>query len=453
MELIRDKAIPNVRTSLPGPYAKKWEAFHMKHAALSTYEKGFVWDRKAPAIGPFCMDPDGNLFLDFASHVASNALGYNHPKLLEVAKKVSAIDPDRYAGADFIAAYGKDPAQMEIPTVSHLHKKMIQLTKQFNFTKAFFSNSGAEAVENAIKLAYAARKNNGYGFCFYGAFHGRTLGALSLNRSKVQQKKWYPEVPKIVSLRYCSCKEHCECGWMVKARNGESISQLVELFDSSFGTIDPEELSYIIIEPIQGEGGYKIPNKKFMKEVRKISQQYHIPLIDDEIQTGIGRTGKIWAIEHFDIKPDMITASKALRVGATIGREEFFPKEEGRISGTWCEGNALATALGYTLLEVIEKERLLKNATEKGNYFLKRLNELKQKFSCVQDVRGLGLMDAIELDTKERRDKLVMAVRKKGLLILGCGYKAARFLPPLDVHQREIDLAMDILEASLKEVC
>jgi 4-aminobutyrate aminotransferase len=446
----RKTVTPAIRVAPPGPQSRKWIAYHQAAAARATYVEGFVWDRAAPAIGPFCTDPDGNVFLDFASHVGTSLLGYNHPELLAVSDRLRSVDPDRYAGTDFISAYGGDPQHLGIPTPSHLHHKLLEITAPFGFGTAFFSNSGAEAVENAIKICYDARRNCGYGFCFLGAFHGRTLGALSLNRSKRLHRSWYPQIPNIVHLPYCVCDGECHCGFWLGPVG--SVSRLAHFLDPVHGLIDPAEVAYIIIEPIQGEGGYYVPERAFMAEIGRVAREYRIPLIADEVQSGMGRTGRWWASEHFDLQPDIIVAGKALRVGATIGRTELFPREEMRLGSTWGEGNALSSAIGFTTIEVIRRDGLLEHASRMGECLRQELRRLQRRFDCIVDIRGLGLMDAIELDTVERRGRILRACLERGLLLLGCGFKAIRFLPPLDTTQRELDLALEILSASFEGV-
>lgn len=445
----RQTQTPKIKTKLPGPNAQKWVEFHLKNAAKATYEKHFVWDRSAPAIGPFCTDPDGNVILDFASHVSSNPLGYNHPALTKVAGELAKIEPDRYAGTDFIGASAKTPALSKLPTPAHLHDKLIEITSRFGFKKVFLSNSGSEAVENAIKFCYQYRKNYGYGFTFDGAFHGRTLGALSLNRSKNLHKSWYPQIPYILSFPFDYCHgEDCNYAGS-RHRAADSIEKML---DPEKGLIIPEEVAFIIIEPIQGEGGYNIPETKFIQNIAKTAKKHGIPLICDEIQSGMGRTGKWWASEHFGIKPDIITAGKALRVGATIGKEKLFPKESYRIGSTWGEGNAIASAVGYMTIEIIQKENLLQNATKMGNYYLNELRKLKESHSQIHNVRGIGLMDAMDFTTKKLRDDFREKCLQKGLLLLSCGYKVVRLLPPLDVTKREIDLSLEIIKQVLNEL-
>ena len=449
----RDTALPTIHSPLPGPNARKWAGFHRKHAAHSTYFYDFVWDRSAPAVGPFCTDVDGNVILDFASHVAGSPLGYNHPELTTLAKKLAAIDPDRYAGTDFVGAWGPDPELSDVPTPSHLHYKLMEITKPFGFDVAFFSNSGAEAVENAIKVCYDFRRNYGYGICFYGAFHGRTLGALSLNRSRKVQRDWYPQIPRIIDLPYCRCTGPCDCGWMIYSiRRKGVISRFTQILDPDIGIMSPEEVAYIIIEPVLGEGGYDLPNRDFIKEVAETARTNGIPLICDEIQSGLGRTGKWWACEHFNIRPDIITSGKALRIGATLGKKRIFPHEERRISSTWGEGNAISSAMGYKIIEVIQKEDLLRNATRMGNHLLDGLRTFQSSYQFLHDARGLGLMAAISVSTDKTRNRIVQRAFQKGLLLLACGFESIRFLPPLNVTRREIDIGLDILDDVLKNL-
>ena len=439
----RERVLPNVK-KIPGINAQRWTKRSLKHAASTTLEEGFVWARDKPALGPWCTDVDDNIILDFASHIASAPLGYNHPDIIELMKTFPKADPDRYAGTDFLAGYAGT-----FPSVADLHEKVISITKKFGFDAALFTNSGAEAIENAIKICYNARHSEGYGVCFDGAFHGRTLGALSLNRSKAVQREYYPQIPNIVSFPYCTCKNTCICGWETRSKRGKTESKLHQWLDNDFGLVDEKEVSYIIIEPIQGEGGYNVPSKKYIRNVYKEAKEHHIPVISDEIQAGMGRTGTWWACEQFGVKPDVIAAAKGLRVGATISKRKMFPNVKGRVGGTWSEGNALASAVGCVTIEVIQKENLLRNAARQGVYILRRLKELR-RHRCVVDTRGVGLMDAVEFDTQKTRDQVVEKCLKKGLLILGAGYKAIRLLPPLNVTRREIDVAVDVLDRVVK---
>jgi len=441
----RVTATVRVTVPPPGPRAKRWAAHHLAAAAPATYQEGFVWDRSAPAIGPFCTDADGNVLLDFASHIGTAALGYNHPALLEEAARCAAVDPDRYAGTDFIGAAGPDPDRPAFPTPAHLQHKLLELTAPFGFGRAFLSNSGAEAVENAIKCCYAARRTARYGITFDGAFHGRTLGALSLNRSKAVQRAFFPQIPQVLSLPFCTCVAACRCGW----EGADGASRLARLLDPEAGLVRPEEVAFVIFEPVQGEGGYRVPRKAFLQELARLARLHGIPLIADEVQSGMGRTGRWWAVEHFGVTPDLMTAGKALRVGATAGRADLFPAEGNRIGGTWAEGNALSTAVGYRTIAVIEQEGLLENASRMGGRLLSGLREFAGRHRHVVEARGLGLMAAIELDSRARRDRVLKAALARGLVLLGCGVKAIRLLPPLDVTEREVGMALDLLGKAL----
>ena len=308
----------------------------------------------------------------------------------------------------------------------------------YDLDTVFLSNSGAEAVENAIKIAYQDQDAH-RGVTFEGAFHGRTLGALSLNRSKTVHRKGYPEVPGIMSVPYCSCRGECECGWQT---NGPGGNVLADKLHSKRGNVHPDEVAYLILEPVQGEGGYRVPNEDFVADVQALTDEYDIHVISDEIQAGLGRTGEMWGIDHVDLEPDVVTSAKGLRVGATVANSDVFPKEKGRLSSTWGAGDVISAAQGVATLDAIHEYDLLENATERG----RQMHELiaDADHDCITDIRGRGLMFAVEFDTKERREEVVKHALGRGLLTLGCGYKSLRLLPPLDVTEREIELGTDI---------
>ncbi|MCK4670513.1 MAG: aminotransferase class III-fold pyridoxal phosphate-dependent enzyme [Nanoarchaeota archaeon] len=444
----RNTAVPKVRR-ISGPNARAWAEFHLKYAAPSTYVPEFIWDRSAPAIGPFCTDVDGNVIMDFVSHIASSPLGYNNPELISLMKKLSFL-PDKYAGSDFIAGHGKKPKKSEIPTPSHLHHKIVEITKTFGFDCAYFSNTGTEAVENAIKICYAYRENNGYGITALGAFHGRTLGALSLNESKLVHKNWYPQVPKIITMPFPD--EQDLRRWFVISKDGVTRSYIEDLMHPKVGMIDPDETAYVIIEPVQGEGGYNIADKTEMQHLFEFCHDNDIPIICDEIQAGMGRTGKWWCSEHYDVKPDVIASAKSLQVGATISKRGMFPAENGRISSTWGEGNAMASALGYKIIDIIQKKNLLHNATKQGEKLKKIMADVQVKQKQIINVRGIGLMLAFEMDTEKNRKILLQKCLKNGLLLAPCGHKTIRVLPPLDVTNREVDLFAQLFEKSAKRI-
>ena len=441
----RETAEPNVR-SMPGENARRWAEAHREHAAKSTYVYDFVWDLAGEATGPFCTDVDGNVLMDFTSHVGAAPLGYNNPKILDPLSEFDLVDPLKIAGQDFyVSGEGLGDG---IPGPSELMERLVDVTGHYGMDTVFLSNSGAEAVENGIKICYDASEGQ-YGIAFQGGFHGRTLGALSLNRSKSVQRRGYPEIAGIHDLPYCddagSDPASCGCGFFT-----DDGSQLRSMLDPATGFVDPDSVAYLILEPVQGEGGYRIPSEAFMDEVAAVTEELDVYVVADEIQSGLGRTGEMWAADHFAIEPDVITSAKGLRVGATISRRDVFPEEGARISSTWGAGDVLASAQGALTIDAIEEYDLLDNATERGRQMIERLTDAAP--DGVVDVRGLGLMLAVEFETKAMRDDVMEAALTRGFLTLGCGYKTLRLLPPLDVTEREIDLGADLLLESIADV-
>lgn len=444
----RDTAEPRVDT-VPGENADAWVTAHQAVAAPSTHVYGFVWDITQDAEGPFCTDPDGNVLLDFTSHVASAPLGYNNPELRSRLGAFDFLDPIKIAGHDFYAGHGSTPQSATLPGPGELMERLTDITWP-KMDTVFLSNSGAEAIENAIKVCYDYTAGGTYGITFDGAFHGRTLGALSLNRSKGIHRRDFPEVSGISALPYCedvTCSpETCQCGFFPD----ESSSQLRRLVDPKRGRIDPTEVAYVIVEPIQGEGGYRIPSEAFLKEIAAVCKDQKIPLIVDEIQTGLGRTGEWWGIDQWAIEPDVIAVGKALRVGATVGRADVFPEEKSRLSSTWGAGDIIGSLVGALTIDIIEDNGLRANAREQGTRMLERLRDADPDY--VVDIRGRGLMIALEFDTKARRDAVLeCCFKRRGLLTLPCGYKTLRLLPPLDVTRREIELGSELVLATITD--
>ena len=395
---------------------------------LPTYERLPVeFDRGE---GVYLHDHEGNRYLDALAGIAVNLLGYRHPALIEAGHE--ALDGIHHLSNLF-----------EIPPQRELARRLSDLAAG---TRAFFCNSGAEAVEAAIKFArkYSHRFGND-GRTILSAknsFHGRTLGALSLNRSKSVYRREFPEIGKVHDVPFCddrSCTaETCSCGFL----SGER-SQLRRLLDPERGAVDPDDVAYLIIEPVQGEGGLRYPSDAFAEEIATLCAEHDLHLVADEVQAGVGRTGEFWASDHYPYEPDVIAAGKGLRVGATLANSDVFPDQRGRLSSTWGGGDIVGALQGVLTLDVIEDENLLDNATERGAQFRETLREADP--DGVVDVRGKGLLLGVECETKERRDAVMEAALQRGLLMLGCGYKTLRILPPLDVRDREIDLAVDLL--------
>ena len=442
----RDTVEPAV-DAFPGSNAQQWVEFHGQNAAPSEYSHEFVWDITEAADGPFVTDVDGNVLMDFTCHIGAAPLGYNNEKMLGKLREFDLVEPMKIAGQDLYFGSGPDPESAGFPGSSHLMEKLAEVSSTYGMDTVFLSNSGAEAVENAMKITHNHAPAAKYGYTFAGSFHGRTLGTLSLTKSKEVYTRHYPEVAGIETVPFCvdrDCTpETCGCGFF----DGDG-SRFRNALAPEGGHVNPDEVAFAILEPIQGVGGYRFPSESFMAEVGAVADEYDIPLVVDEIQSGVGRTGKFWASEHYDIEPDVITAAKGLRVGATVARSELFPDEKNRLGSTFGGGDLLASAMGTLTIEAIQEHDLLANATERGRQATELLaDDLPES---VVDVRGKGLMLAVEFDTADRRDAVVTEALERGLLTLGCGKKTIRLLPPLDSTEREIDVGISLFADAAK---
>ncbi len=374
------------------------------------------------ADGNGCMlyDVDGNSFLDFTSNIGACPLGYSHPAIMDLLKEYSKNGAHKIAGQDF---YCVEHAELSSQALSILPKGF----------KTFFANSGAEAVENAIKIAYRKMSDSTPstlpGISCINAFHGRTLGALSFTFSKPVQKKGYPELP-VMRIKFCISDSDPEI---------DTIEKLLR----------ENKVAFVLTELIQGEGGYNIASKEFIQNLRKSADKHGVPLILDEVQSGMGRTGKWWAFEHYGVKPDIISAAKALQVGMTAYDSRLEPEERGALSSTWGGGNRVDMAIGARIIEIIKNDKLLDNASVMGNKLRKGIHELGQKKNSIINVRGIGLMIGIEFDTKENRDTKLMQLFKKGLLLLPAGQKAMRVIPPLIITDEEVEEGLDLMDQVL----
>lgn len=387
-----------------------------KYLIFTTFAYDMVIERGERC---YLYDKNGKKYLDFTSNVASSPLGYGDEDIEKIINDISKTGAHKIAGQDF---YCKEHVELAEELSKILPK---------NLKKFFFSNSGAEANENAIKLCYRYKSlkfninpNELIGISFEKDFHGRTLGVLTFTSSKEVQKKGYPEF-KVKRLIF---------------NDENNLNEITEI---------KEYAAFLIMELMQGEGGYNIAKKSFVKKLYKILKKNEIPLIIDEIQTGLGRSGKWFMFEHYKIKPNILTLAKSLQVGATIVEEKFDPKEAGAISSTWGGGDRIDLAVGKIVIEKIRKHKLYKNAKKMGKYLLKRLKEIEKKFEFIKNARGIGLLCAIDI-INEKREKLIQNCFKNGLLLLPCGEKSIRFIPPLIIKKDEIDEGIEIFEKCLK---
>jgi 4-aminobutyrate aminotransferase len=399
------------------------------------------------AQGVWVRDADDNVFLDFTSGIAVCATGHCHPRVVQAIKDQA----DRLlhmSGTDFYYE----------PQIV-LAKKLASLALGEGVKRTYFGNSGAEAVEAAFKLArYHTRRE--LNIAFFGAFHGRTMGALSLTASKtIQRRHYYPVVPGITHIPYAYCYR---CPYnLCYPQCGLYCVHWVE--DTLFRTtMPPEEVASIFVEPIQGEGGYIVPPAEFHKELYKIAKKYNILYVTDEVQSGMGRTGKMFAMEHFGVAPDIMALAKGIAsgmpLGATIARAEIMDWEAGSHASTF-GGNPVSCQAALATIQLLE-ESLMANAAVQGEKMIQKLRDMQKSHECMGDVRGKGLMIGVELvkdrATKERasewRNKLVRRAFEKGLLLLGCGENTIRFCPPLIVTEEDVDLCLMIFEDALQEV-
>ena len=393
--------------------------------------------------GAYLYTEDGRKVLDFASGVAVNNIGAKNEEVVDAIK--AELDHMIHVGHNVV--YYKSYVE--------LAEKLVEKTG--GDTKVYFSNSGAEANEGAIKLAKYYTKRPGV-IAFKNSFHGRTIGCISITGSNSAYRKYYePLIPGIYWADYCDAYHHPEG---LESENGKlkCLAQFDEIFEK---LIAPEMVAAIIVEPVQGEGGYIVPDKRFLEGLREICDKHGILLIFDEIQTGIGRTGELYAYQTFGVKPDILTSAKALGGGiplsAIIAKKEIMDAWPAGAHGGTFGGNPLACAAGLKTLEIIERDHLLDNCKKQGVYFIDKLLGLQEKYSCIGDVRGLGLMDAIEIVKEdgtpdpEKTAKIKELALEKDLLLLTCGsdHNVVRFIAPINVTAKEIDKCVEIIDSIL----
>jgi 4-aminobutyrate aminotransferase len=434
--------LPNLVTPLPGPKAKA--VIERDRAVVSTsYTRAYPLVIKRGQ-GAIVEDVDGNHFLDFAAGIAVVATGHSHPRVVRSIQQQAA---------EFLHMSGTD---FYYENLVRLAEKLTALAPGNTPHRVYFGNSGAEAVEAAIKLARYHTGRDKF-IAFLGGFHGRTMGALSLTGSKVIQRRgFHPSLP-VQHIPYAYCYR-CSYGKEPSTCNVECVKVLE---DSLFKTILPaEEVAAIVVEPVQGEGGYLVPPKKFHEELRRIADKYGILLIHDEVQSGMGRTGRMFASEHFGIAPDIVTLAKGIASGmplaATVARADVMNWPPGAHASTF-GGNPVSIAASIATIELLE-ESLIGNAAEMGGCMMERMRTWPARFRHVGDVRGLGLMIGFELvedqQTKERapalRNQLESMAFEHGLLVLGAGTNSIRLCPPLTINHDQADFALDTLEQCLQ---
>lgn len=435
---------PKLVCPLPGP--KATVAVEADSRLISpSYTRSYPLVAKSGR-GIRITDVDGNEFLDFAAGIAVNSTGHCHPEVVAAIQK-QATELLHISGTDFY----NEP-------LTDLAERLSAVAPMKGPHKFFYGNSGAEAIECALKLAryHTGRQQI---ISFLGAFHGRTMGALSLTGSKPQQKRRFsPLVPGVTHVRYPYTYRGCTSGPQEEEAFALGCARYIE--EKLFKTIlPPEEVAAVFIEPIQGEGGYVVAPDNFMRELREICTRHGILLVVDEVQSGAGRTGKWWAVEHSGVEPDMVCIAKGIASGMPLGicmtKAEVMDWVPGSHASTF-GGNPVSIAAALATMDIIEREAM-GNAARVGAKMTERLNGWKQTHPLVGDVRGRGLMIGIELvkdkATREPatalRNKVETLAFERGLMILGCGETTIRLSPPLIVKEEEAMVALDILEEAL----
>ena len=439
---------PKIKTALPGPNAKRILAGDDKYISPS-YTRSYPLVAKSGR-GIVVTDVDGNEFFDFSAGIAVTSTGHCHPDVVAAIQK-QAGELIHMSGTDFY-----------YESLVELAERISRIAPMPGPHRIYYGNSGTEAVEAALKLArYHTKRQNI--IAFFGAFHGRTMGALSLTASKPQQKRRFaPLVPGVTHVRYPDVYRGCSGGAEEAEEFALGCARFIEekLFKT---TLPPEEVAAIFVEPVQGEGGYVIAPPLFMQELRRICDRHGILLVVDEVQSGVGRTGKWWAVEHTGVHPDIVCSAKGIAsgmpLGVTISRADIMDWVPGSHASTF-GGNPVCIAAALATLDVIENEDLLANATEVGNHMLKRMADWPTKHRLVGDVRGRGLMIGVEIvkdkQNKEyahdERDRIVELAFERGMLFLGCGPSTVRISPALVVTKDEADAALDALEECIEMV-
>jgi 4-aminobutyrate aminotransferase len=433
---------PHIRTALPGPKAK---ALLERDFAVTTpslpRDYPFVIEKGR---GVEVWDVDGNRFLDFAAGIAVCSTGHSHPAVVKAIK--DAADDFLHISSDY------------------WHERLTRLAEKINALNpvgepamVFPCQSGPETVEAALKLArYVTGRPRFIGFL--GGFHGRTMGSLAFTASKyTQQAGFFPTMPGVTHVPYPNVYRPLFNG----PDQGRAVLDYIEnvLFQSN---VPAQDVAAILIEPIQGEGGYLVPPDGFLPGLRELCDRHGILLIFDEVQSGIGRTGKMFASQHWGVTPDIMTLAKGIASGMPIGlmvaRRRHMEKWKRGAHGNTFGGNPLCCAAALATLDLVEREYTA-NADSVGQYFIHALRQLQQRFECVGDVRGKGLMIGMELisDRNSRKpakalcDAVLTRAYHNGLLLLSCGQSTVRFIPPLMITRAHVDEAMGMLEVAMKE--
>jgi 4-aminobutyrate aminotransferase len=393
-------------------------------------------------------DIDGNEYIDFNSGLVCLNVGHSHPRVVEAIKK-QAEKFTHYSWTDFY-----------YQNIVDLGEQICKITPGTFEKKVFFGNSGAEAIEAGIKLAKWHTRKQLF-LAYINAFHGRTIGSVSLTASKlVQRRHFFPIMPGVTHVPYPKCYR-CPFKLTYPSCSYWCVDFIDEYVLQRY--VPPEDTAAIFFEPIQGEGGYVPPPPEYFKRLKKLTDKYGILLVDDEIQSGLARTGKWFAIEHWGVEPDVVCIAKSIAAGiplsATVAKAELMDWEGGSHANTF-GGNPVACAAALEVINIIRDEHLLENAAKQGTYVMKRLKEMQEKYSIIGDVRGKGLMIGVEMvkdqktkvPAKEEANEIMSKCWRRGIALITCGLSTVRIVPPLTITRDLLDPALEIIQGAIKEV-
>ncbi|HEX8141511.1 MAG TPA: acetyl ornithine aminotransferase family protein [Pyrinomonadaceae bacterium] len=446
MSTIAPPKRPEIKTELPGPKGREIVEADAQYVTPSYPRPG--WELVAErGEGVWVEDVDGNIFLDCNAGVAVCATGHCHPEVVRAIQEQAA---------QLIHVCGTDYYYRHMP---ELARKLDEITPVKSPTRTHFANSGTEAIETALKLAMHATGREKF-IAFFNSFHGRTLGSLSLTSSRVAQRRGFKrQALDVVHAPYPNSFRDPFTG---RQSDAATVSRMCldwieqRLFKT---TTPPDEVAGIVVEVVQGEGGYVPAPQEFLQGLRRICDEHGIMLIVDEVQSGMGRTGRMFASDYYDLKPDILAIAKGLGsgmpIGACVARAELMDWKPGAHASTF-GGNPVAIAAALKTIELLERE-LIKNSAEVGAYLHDGLRRLMQKHDCIGDVRGLGMMIGVEfvtdrasmLPAPEIRDRVERACYERGLIILGAGSSTIRWSPPLILTRENADVAIEIFDEAI----
>jgi 4-aminobutyrate aminotransferase len=434
------RPVPDLKTPVPGPQAQK---VLDRDASVTSPSLPRAYPL-VPSRAQGCVieDPDGNLFLDFNAGIAVNSTGHCHPRVVEAVRD-QATQLLHYSASDFF-----------LPIYSELCEALAETLPISGPKRVFLTNSGAEAVEGALKLArYATGRQ--YVISFFGAFHGRTYGAVSLTASKAKYHAGFgPLLPGVLHAPYAFSERDPQTGARIHDEDAtfDYLENILFRYE-----VSPSEVAAIFLEPIQGEGGYIVPPASWVRRLRELCDRHGILLVADEVQSGMGRTGKMWAIQLADVEPDILLSAKGIASGLPLGaigaRAELMEKWGVGAHGSTYGGSPVPCAAGLATLETIRTENLLDNAAKIGEVLLTGLGDLQASHpTLVTDVRGAGLMIGVEFDTPDHAAAVQQAAFERGLLVLECGESTIRMSPPLVVTLEQAHTALGLFGEAVAAV-